>query len=508
MQSIGYYSIGSRVRRHIVEADLRAPAGPAAATLASVLTRTISVIRYIVAAYTVVQVGIWHSFYAPGPWRLAGPAVAVGWVVVLVASLARRPPPPWLIVADSVVIVTLCLSGRWWVPPDMRGDTASWLYIQVVAQPVLPLWCARLALAVPLVLASGAAYLAGTVFLSGALAPNSAPGASTALFFTVAAVAWIGCQMLHRRAIGADTALAEADTAEHEQYVALRRHTERREHERLLHDTVLNTLTALSRRGPANGPAKDGPANGPASGPAKDGPAKGTARGTRCGDTDLNEVIGRCKHDVALMEFVLCGARDADHPAQHGGDPHGALLVTVNAVALEMRARGLDVHVRTQVGGGEQTSDAGPGSSPAPLPVPVVVAVVRAVREALGNVARHAGTDEAWVEICLGESGAGRRESGGLTVTVRDRGIGFDPRRVGPDRLGIARSIVERIEDCGGMASVRSAPGHGTTVTMRLPAAADALVAPGTSAPGTSAPGTSAPGTSAPGTSAPGWGVR
>ncbi len=68
----------------------------------------------------------------------------------------------------------------------------------------------------------------------------------------------------------------------------------------------------------------------------------------------------------------------------------------------------------------------------------------------------------------------------GLTVTVRDSGIGFDPGRVGPDRLGISRSIVERMEDCGGTASVRSVPGRGTTVTLHLPAAADVFVSPHT----------------------------
>ena len=155
--------------------------------------------------------------------------------------------------ADSAVLVALALSGAWWVPPEMRGDTASWLYILLAAQSVFPLWCAPLALAAPLVLASGAAYWAGVVLLSPVLAANSAPGASTALILVVAAVAWIGYQMLDRRAVRADTALAEADAAEHDQYIALRRNTERREHERLLHDTVLNTLTALARLGTGGG---------------------------------------------------------------------------------------------------------------------------------------------------------------------------------------------------------------------------------------------------------------
>ncbi len=475
----------------------RSAAGPADATLVSVAVRTAMVIRCVAVAYVIMQVGIWHSFYAAEPWHLAGPAVAVGWSAALVVRIARRQPATWLVAADSAVVVMLALTGVWWVPQLMRGDTSSWLYIMVAAQSVFPLWCAPLALAAPLVLASGAAYWAGTVFLATPLAPNSSPGASTALFLVVATVAWVGYLLLDRKAIGADTALAAADAAEHEHYVALRRSTARREHERLLHDTVLNTLTALARLGPAER-APDG---------------------AGVGDGDLREIVGRCRHDVALMEYVLGGSSDGAAARERG--PNGHLLVAVEAVALEMRARGLDVHVRVGPGSGDQDSgpyqacsapasgdrasgdrasgdrasgdrasgadgwvpESKPTSMPAftPLPVAVVAAVARAVREALGNVVRHAGTTEAWVDVHLPGSaaapgsaapGSAAPQPDALIVTVRDRGAGFDPGRVGPDRLGISRSIVERMEDCGGTASVRSAPGHGTTVTLRVPAAA------------------------------------
>src|SRR5205085_11468847 len=58
--------------------------------------------------------------------------------------------------------------------------------------------------------------------------------------------------LFRSRAAEADAALAEADRAASEQYVILSRNIERREHERLLHDTVLNTLTALARAGPGD----------------------------------------------------------------------------------------------------------------------------------------------------------------------------------------------------------------------------------------------------------------
>ena len=429
----------------------------------SVAVRTAVAIRCLAVAYVVVQVGIWHSFYAAQTWRLFGPAVAILWAAALATWLARHRPSTAPVVADAAVLIALAISGRWWVPPDMRGDTASWLYILFAAQSVFPLWCARLALGVPLVAAAGAAYWAGVIVLSPVLAANSAPLASTALVFVVAAVALIGYQMLDSRAIRADTDLAEADAAEHEQYIALRRHTERREHERLLHDTVLNTLTALSRVGPAKGTAT------------------GAATGAG-GESDRNEIIGRCRHDVALMEYALGGSSDKDQ-APHARDPNGLISVAVEALALEMRARGLDVHVRTAVAGDGQATGTAAGP-PGRVAVPVVAAIARAVREALSNVARHAGTGEAWVDMCLPAAGTSHPDGGWLTITVRDRGAGFDPGLVGADRLGIERSIVERIADCGGTATVRSTPGNGTTVTMRVPVQADTLAAPRAKDPG------------------------
>jgi signal transduction histidine kinase len=89
-----------------------------------------------------------------------------------------------------------------------------------------------------------------------------------------------------------------------------------------------------------------------------------------------------------------------------------------------------------------------------------------AVREAVANVASHAGTGEAWVEVSLTASGADAAAPGGVQVTVRDAGTGFDPARVDPARLGLRRSITERLADCGGQAFIRSAPGQGTLVSL------------------------------------------
>jgi len=55
----------------------------------------------------------------------------------------------------------------------------------------------------------------------------------------------------------------------------------------------------------------------------------------------------------------------------------------------------------------------------------------------------------------------------GIEVIVADDGRGFAARRVGLDRLGVRLSILQRVNSQpGGIATVRSARGHGTTVTL------------------------------------------
>jgi signal transduction histidine kinase/phage shock protein PspC (stress-responsive transcriptional regulator) len=87
-------------------------------------------------------------------------------------------------------------------------------------------------------------------------------------------------------------------------------------------------------------------------------------------------------------------------------------------------------------------------------------AVVGAVREAAVNAARHAGLNSIDVYV--------EASDGHVDAFVRDRGKGFDPTDVGADRHGIADSIVARMHRVGGTATVRSAPGEGTEVTLTL----------------------------------------
>ena len=90
-----------------------------------------------------------------------------------------------------------------------------------------------------------------------------------------------------------------------------------------------------------------------------------------------------------------------------------------------------------------------------------VTALVAAAREALVNAARHANvqTVSLYAEV----------EADEISVFVRDRGAGFDPEQVLPDRYGLAQSVIGRMERNGGTAVVRSAPGEGTEVHLEAP---------------------------------------
>ncbi|HSP72342.1 MAG TPA: PspC domain-containing protein [Gaiellaceae bacterium] len=87
-------------------------------------------------------------------------------------------------------------------------------------------------------------------------------------------------------------------------------------------------------------------------------------------------------------------------------------------------------------------------------------ALVLAAREAMANAAKHSGVDEVAVYVDV--------EHDGISVFVRDRGAGFAPAEIGPDRQGIAESIRGRMERAGGEAVVTAAPGEGTEIELRM----------------------------------------
>jgi light-regulated signal transduction histidine kinase (bacteriophytochrome) len=102
-------------------------------------------------------------------------------------------------------------------------------------------------------------------------------------------------------------------------------------------------------------------------------------------------------------------------------------------------------------------------ADPKPLAQEVRSILYRAVRELLINVAKHAQTNSATVEV---ESRSDR-----VVLTVTDHGIGYDVTAAPPGtqrRLGLI-SLRERLSHIGGSMEVRSKPGVGTVIVLSAP---------------------------------------
>jgi signal transduction histidine kinase len=59
--------------------------------------------------------------------------------------------------------------------------------------------------------------------------------------------------------------------------------------------------------------------------------------------------------------------------------------------------------------------------------------------------------------------------AGTIQIFVRDRGVGFDYGAVATDRRGLTESVIARMDRVGGSAEIRSTPGTGTEISLRLP---------------------------------------
>ncbi|GAA4930073.1 sensor histidine kinase [Actinoplanes utahensis] len=93
------------------------------------------------------------------------------------------------------------------------------------------------------------------------------------------------------------------------------------------------------------------------------------------------------------------------------------------------------------------------------LPTRVEVVLLRAAQEALTNVRRHAGANEAAVLLAYTPDS--------VRLLVRDDGRGFDPAAA--DGYGLA-GMRSRAEQVDGVLTVRSDPSTGTMIEMEIPA--------------------------------------
>jgi len=96
----------------------------------------------------------------------------------------------------------------------------------------------------------------------------------------------------------------------------------------------------------------------------------------------------------------------------------------------------------------------------------VELTLFRIVQEALNNVIKHADAVRVVTVVEMSDSN--------VTITVQDDGVGFQPSTLAEhpataSRLGLL-GMQERARLLGGVLSIDSTPGHGTKVTVNVPA--------------------------------------
>ena len=99
------------------------------------------------------------------------------------------------------------------------------------------------------------------------------------------------------------------------------------------------------------------------------------------------------------------------------------------------------------------------------LPAAYELPLFRIIQEGLNNIGQHARASSVLVHLTVDAAG-------GVAVSVRDNGCGFDPSQLGPaDQAGHfgLRQMRERILDLGGTLDIHSALGQGTELVITLP---------------------------------------
>ena len=211
--------------------------------------------------------------------------------------------------------------------------------------------------------------------------------------------------------------IASVGRAHRSERQASEREAQRRQDARLLHDTVLATLTLLAHSGVG---------------------------------VSENALRLQAADDARLLRQLRLGGKPTPRASGvYTLEPvaETALGTTLESVKQRFSRMGLEVNWH--------------GHGQVLLPSNVLDSFLGALGECLENVRRHAEVSEADVTITDDETT--------VRAMVTDAGVGFALDQVADGRLGFAESVVARLQDVGGNARLFSSPGSGTTVVLEVP---------------------------------------
>jgi hypothetical protein len=382
----------------------------------AVVSRSVAVFGLVFGAQTVpfllAQLDEAH------PWWLyiVVPAMFGSLIVALIASIISR----WVRPAHGLVSVVYLLALVSWpftVAVDNVANSPHWLYyILTVATATAAiafntLWATVYLFATPLL------YLAGRVMDAGGAAPLLLGVLETVYAIILGSAVVIIVTMLRQASASVDAAQATAlDRYGH----AVRQHAtefERVQVDSIVHDSVLTTLISAARAY--------------------------TPESQQLAATMAGNAIGHLQA-AALVS------------------PDEENMVRLSTVSEQIVAAAAAMSQHFEV----TVSSVGTRS----IPSQAAEAVASASVQAMVNSLQHAGSRQGlarWVSV------RGMRPAG-IEVVIGDDGEGFDLSTVPGERLGVRVSIIERVANAGGIATIDSQPGEGTIVTVRWPEADDA----------------------------------
>lgn len=332
-------------------------------------------------------------------------AMAIGVLSGVVVGV-RPDAPGGLLVAGTAAAAA---TGCWLAQPgygDGNGFVVYWLpgLVAVTAGFLLGRRDAQMVCVVTAVAAS-ALVLVRTAPVEGWGDAWTKALASACFTVCDGAAALLVAGALHTVAAAADRELVAAQESRTAEAEARSRRAQAFELAARLHDTVVNTLSAIVTRGDV---------------------------------LDVGSVRQAAQEAVQVAEDVLAG--DREHPGdlrrQVAGWLDGGSGLGYPEVTL-VGARPEDVVLLLA------------GMRPA-----AAAAVVGAVHEVLTNVTKHSGVRYARIEV---------HPDGAPQIRVSDDGAGFDGRVV--DGRGLDLSVLRRCRAAGVEVTMVSHPGRGTTVT-------------------------------------------